>query len=178
MNANWSETDDKGWDATSDSSWSNGIRTNKVLLETPESPPMYEKSSFRDPVQYNDPQSQEPILSSATDVDHRVIPAPMPADVHPPHRLIKTADVDHRNLISLTGSPANNISNTNDAAPVTNNRLWSNADQDYRSVNYYFSISIVQNIIETDLKIKMFNNYLQKATSTWRYCRKRRHGNV
>lgn len=48
-----------------------------------------------------------------------------------PLRLMKGADVDHRNLISLTGSPANN---SNDAlgTPNCNDNLWSNTDQDYR----------------------------------------------
>lgn len=58
---------------------------------------------------------------------------PMSTDKQLPQRLMKGADVDHRNLISLTGSPANN---SNDAPPVplVNNNLWSNADQDYRQV--------------------------------------------
>lgn len=59
----------------------------------------------------------------------------MPMDKQLPHRLMKGADVDHRNLnrnlISLTGSPANN---SNDGLPgsLSNNNLWTNADQDYR----------------------------------------------
>lgn len=49
-----------------------------------------------------------------------------------PYRLIKAADVDHRNLISLTGSPANH--NVNDTMNTINNsnNLWSTGDQDYR----------------------------------------------
>ena len=49
-----------------------------------------------------------------------------------PHRLMK-GDVDHRNLISLTGSPATH-STPNDSSPIphSQNSLWSNTDQDYR----------------------------------------------
>lgn len=49
-----------------------------------------------------------------------------------PYRLMKAADVDHRNLISLTGSPANH--NLGDSLPSlpNNNSLWSTSDQDYR----------------------------------------------
>ena len=51
-----------------------------------------------------------------------------------PHRLIK-GDVDHRNLISLTGSPANHgVANDSSPARHSQNNLWSNTDQDYRSV--------------------------------------------
>uniref|UniRef100_A0A0C9RCZ4 Regulation of nuclear pre-mRNA domain-containing protein 2 n=1 Tax=Fopius arisanus TaxID=64838 RepID=A0A0C9RCZ4_9HYME len=120
------------WESPSEPTWSNGMRGKPNLSETPESPPIYEKSSFRDPVQYNDPQTQEPILSSAADVDHRVIPLPMPPDGHLPHRLMKGADVDHRNLISLTGSPANNSANSNESQTPGSNNLWSSTDQDYR----------------------------------------------
>ncbi|XP_034940360.1 uncharacterized protein [Chelonus insularis] len=143
MNSSWtSDNSDKGknqWDGNdrwdpNDPDWSNGMRgKGPILTETPESPPLYEKSSFREPVQYNDPQTQEPILSSAADVDHRVISIPMPTDAHLPHRLMKGADVDHRNLISLTGSPANSAANSESVVPVSNSDgLWSNTDQDYR----------------------------------------------
>lgn len=54
----------------------------------------------------------------------------MSMDKQLPHRLMKGADVDHRNLISLTGSPANN-SNDASPGPVVNN-LWTTTDQDYR----------------------------------------------
>ena len=39
--------------------------------ETPESPPMYEKIGFSQPVEYNDSHNHEPLLSSIGDVDHR-----------------------------------------------------------------------------------------------------------
>lgn len=51
-----------------------------------------------------------------------------------PYRLMKAADVDHRNLISLTGSPANHNSLGDSSLPSlpNNNSLWSTSDQDYR----------------------------------------------
>lgn len=63
----------------------------------------------------------------------RIIPVPMALENQMPYRLVKGADVDHRNLISLTGSPANST-NTNDTSlPVLpNNNLWPTSDQDYR----------------------------------------------
>lgn len=44
---------------------------NNITSETPESPPLYEKTLFNRPREYNDTQIQEPILSSVGDVDHR-----------------------------------------------------------------------------------------------------------
>ena len=56
---------------------------------------------------------------------------PMSVEKQMPHRLMKSVDVDHRNLISLTGSPANN-SNDAPSSSLTSNNLWTNTDQDYR----------------------------------------------
>ncbi|XP_057330980.1 regulation of nuclear pre-mRNA domain-containing protein 2 isoform X2 [Microplitis mediator] len=131
----WTEDKPKAWEGSDnrwpepETAWSNGMQAKPLPSEAPESPSSYEKSSFRESVPYTDPQSQEPLLSSATDVDHRVVPAPMPTDIHLP-RLMKSGDVDHRNLISLTGSPASAIT----SEPVTSNsRVWD-SDQDYRQV--------------------------------------------
>ncbi|XP_017885983.1 uncharacterized protein LOC108628512 isoform X2 [Ceratina calcarata] len=142
MNSTWSgECDDKTkpwidgdtdrWDETT---WTNPVRVkSEILSETPESPPIYEKSGFTDPVEYDDSQPQESLLSSAGDVDHRVIALPMVVENQLPYRLMKAADVDHRNLISLTGSPANhNVSENSMGAIPSNNNLWSVADADYR----------------------------------------------
>ncbi|XP_015119557.1 serine/arginine repetitive matrix protein 1 [Diachasma alloeum] len=146
------------WESPSEPTWSNGMRGKPNLSETPESPPIYEKSSFTDPVQYNDSQTEEPILSSAADVDHRVIPIPLPPDTHLPHRLMKVADVDHRNLISLIGSPANNSANSNESQPPTGNNLWSGTDQDYRRQNQpgdiVESVDMEMSDEETDSKQK------------------------
>ncbi|CAL7935852.1 unnamed protein product [Xylocopa violacea] len=130
----WMDGDTDRWDTNNDATWPNSVRgKNEILSETPESPPIYEKAGFTDPVEYDDSQPQESLLSTTGDVDHRVIPIPMTVENQLSYRLMKAADVDHRNLISLTGSPANH--NVNDSSmnviPSTNN-LWSAGDQDYR----------------------------------------------
>ncbi|XP_012543177.1 uncharacterized protein LOC105840707 isoform X2 [Monomorium pharaonis] len=130
----WMDGDGDRWDSNNDSTWPVGGRTkNDMLSETPESPPMYEKAGFAEPVEYNEPQPQES-LNTTGDVDHRVIPIPMTRENQLPYRLMKAADVDHRNLISLTGSPANhhNVSDPSVSSISNNNNLWSTGDQDYR----------------------------------------------
>ncbi|XP_043278204.1 uncharacterized protein [Venturia canescens] len=131
----WVESVDDRWDSGNETTWTAGMDgKNEILSETPESPPIYEKSSFNTPIEYNDIDSRQTILSSDADVDHRVRTIPMPEELHATHRLMKAADVDHRNLISLTGSPANNASNANEAADSrpNNNNVWTSADQNYR----------------------------------------------
>ncbi|XP_076171070.1 uncharacterized protein LOC143148540 isoform X2 [Ptiloglossa arizonensis] len=130
----WMDGDSDRWDTNNETTWVNtGRGKSEILSETPESPPMYEKAGFTDPVEYDDPQPQESLLSTTGDVDHRVIPIPMTVENQLPYRLMKAADVDHRNLISLTGSPANH--NVNDSSMNTlpnSSNLWSTGDQDYR----------------------------------------------
>ncbi|KZC04882.1 Regulation of nuclear pre-mRNA domain-containing protein 2 [Dufourea novaeangliae] len=83
--------------------------------------------------EYDDPPPQDSLLSTTGDVDHRVIPIPMTVENQLPYRLMKAADVDHRNLISLTGSPANHNVNDNSMSTIPNSSsLWSTGDQDYR----------------------------------------------
>lgn len=67
--SSWMDSDRDRWDPN-DSTWTSGRTKNKLMSETPESPPMYEKTSFADPVEYNEPQPQES-LSTMGDVDHR-----------------------------------------------------------------------------------------------------------
>ncbi|XP_033183054.1 uncharacterized protein LOC117153270 isoform X2 [Bombus vancouverensis nearcticus] len=130
----WIDGDMDRWDPSNETTWTNVVRgKNEILSETPESPPMYEKAGFTDPVEYDDSQPQESLLSTAGDVDHRVIPIPITVENQLPYRLMKAADVDHRNLISLTGSPANHNVNDNSMNALANsNNLWSTGDQDYR----------------------------------------------
>ncbi|KAF7987965.1 hypothetical protein HCN44_004781 [Aphidius gifuensis] len=134
LNSSWSSenVEHDCWESRNDENWSNGIQRESCLSETPDSPPIYEKSSFCKPVQYNDSQTEDEVLKGAADVDHRVILIPVPSEDQLPHRLMKGADVDHRNLISLTGSPANNAANTNEAPESNINTLWTITDQDYR----------------------------------------------
>lgn len=68
----WIDGDMDRWDPSNDTTWTNAVRgKNEILSETPESPPMYEKAGFTDPVEYDDSQPQESLLSTAGDVDHR-----------------------------------------------------------------------------------------------------------
>lgn len=48
-----------------------------VELDTPESPPMYEKEGYGDPVEYHDGNDGH-VFGTATDVDHRVLPPGLP----------------------------------------------------------------------------------------------------
>ncbi|XP_071557092.1 uncharacterized protein [Temnothorax nylanderi] len=132
--SSWMDGDGDRWDSNNDSTWPVSGRTkNDMLSETPESPPIYEKAGFAEPVQYNEPQPQES-LNTTGDVDHRVIPIPMARENQLPYRLMKAGDVDHRNLISLTGSPANhhNVGDSSLSSLSNNNSLWTTGDQDYR----------------------------------------------
>uniref|UniRef100_A0A336MKE7 Regulation of nuclear pre-mRNA domain-containing protein 2 n=1 Tax=Culicoides sonorensis TaxID=179676 RepID=A0A336MKE7_CULSO len=78
--------------------------SNNPLLETPHSPPHYERNSVTStaPVEYVDMENSLGSLDAAgTDVDHRSLTDILQSRV---------GDVDHRNLISLTGSPGNSSS--------------------------------------------------------------------
>ncbi|PSN33250.1 hypothetical protein C0J52_23041 [Blattella germanica] len=159
----WGDTA-PGWereepDKTSE--WTPVLPPNKVVptmppisLDTPESPPLYEKEGFSDPVEYDDSIVEPPLMSSSGDVDHRTL-VHLPVNNHtkdtdqrviPPvtptnhskkdmdHRpmLSRKKDVDHRNLISLTGSPVreHSILPPPPTPPTLN---WSHSDQDYRT---------------------------------------------
>ncbi|XP_018332365.1 regulation of nuclear pre-mRNA domain-containing protein 2 isoform X2 [Agrilus planipennis] len=94
-------------------------------LDTPESPPLYEKEGYNDPVEYHDGQSVR-----REDVDHRILPVLSAEsfstkDMKLGHR---GKDVDHRNLISLTGSPGDSSN-----SQTLDTTLWSKQDQDYRN---------------------------------------------
>ncbi|KAK9729178.1 hypothetical protein QE152_g16083 [Popillia japonica] len=90
-----------------------------VDLETPESPPNFEKESYSAPVEYHDNQT----MGTGIDIDHRMLSimgANNNSESESNHR---KKDVDHRNLISLTGSPKENPS-----------KIWKlEGDQDYRT---------------------------------------------
>lgn len=64
------ESSGEHWDPGAEV-WPNARSKNDILLETPESPPLFEKAGFIDPIEYDDSQPQEPLLSSSGDVDHR-----------------------------------------------------------------------------------------------------------
>ncbi|XP_046403412.1 regulation of nuclear pre-mRNA domain-containing protein 2 [Ischnura elegans] len=106
-----------------------GSKANDSIEETPESPPTYEKEGFSDPVEYDD--TDVPEIGSVADVDHRTL-TPMA----PNNRLRELKDIDHRNLISLTGSPAANFrAPLNVSGPQWTPSEIKASDQDYRSVS-------------------------------------------
>lgn len=109
--------------------------------DTPESPPMFEKKGYGNPVEYHDGS----MSTGAADVDQRVLPGLGDLDSIVS---IGVKDVDHRNLISLTGSPnddADHVNGVNPPPPVPDRSnlttiipqetLWENHDQDYRTLS-------------------------------------------
>lgn len=97
---------------------------NSWMQETPTSPPHFEREAFEDVPEYHDDQN----ATGELDVDHRVISMSVGLvgdKIMSELGSHKKTDVDHRNLISLTGgSPRDN----------SNNPDWqkSSNDQDYR----------------------------------------------
>lgn len=91
---------DMSWNTTQDSNFNQS-------LDAPHSPPHYERKGVNtNVIEYIDPSIQDEHLSGAGDVDHRQLILPMNGlsalGAKERGRLV---DVDHRNLISLTGSP-------------------------------------------------------------------------
>ncbi|KAL0278276.1 UNVERIFIED_CONTAM: hypothetical protein PYX00_000133 [Menopon gallinae] len=86
-----------------------------INSDTPESPPLYEKEPVREPVEYDDSISARSLLpmGQLQDIDHRIGQdmdhrLGLHRRVDLDHRKLQKLgpkDVDHRNLISLTGSP-------------------------------------------------------------------------
>ncbi|KAK5649068.1 hypothetical protein RI129_003960 [Pyrocoelia pectoralis] len=105
-----------------------------ILQDTPESPPMSEKTGFGDPVEYH----EETVFAGGGDVDHRMLPPPVvdPVVSNDPKLVHHNKDIDHRNLISLTGSPSEVRSSwtakTDQDFRVTAIQSKIGMDQDYR----------------------------------------------
>ncbi|XP_017781745.1 PREDICTED: uncharacterized protein LOC108566395 isoform X2 [Nicrophorus vespilloides] len=100
------EDETETWDA--EGQW------DQPPLDTPASPPLYDKESYAQPIEYHDGQH----MMGAVDVDHRILTAV-------PSAKDKKKDVDHRNLISLIGSPKSHGTSSED--------VWTGTgDQDYR----------------------------------------------
>ncbi|GAB0098270.1 uncharacterized protein DMENIID0001_139850 [Sergentomyia squamirostris] len=72
-------------------------------LQTPSSPPHFEQKPPNETgiIEY----IEETEISSAGDIDHRQLPLPSALIPLPSKAKSRAVDVDHRNLISLTGSP-------------------------------------------------------------------------
>ncbi|XP_066142988.1 uncharacterized protein [Euwallacea fornicatus] len=128
-----SEGNYESWDRAENPAW-NEIKGT----DTPESPPTFEKAGYGDPVEYHDSLAPS---SGAVDVDQRVIPGM--GDIEDSQGSLGGKDVDHRNLISLTGSPETPVNGQPKALPARGNlktitteeSLWKEAlDQDYRKL--------------------------------------------
>lgn len=116
----WNPELDESWESENmdeSGKWEMGTPNKMAKLDdTPMSPPMFEKEGFNEPVQYDDTSG-----TIAEDVDHRSIVLP--------HGRGGKKDVDHRNLISLTGSPA---SHQKPRQTSWNKFESSGKDQDFR----------------------------------------------
>lgn len=91
---------DMSWNASQDSSFNQS-------MDAPRSPPHYERKGINtNVIEYIEPGVNDSHIAGAGDVDHRQLILPMNGlnalGAKDRGRLI---DVDHRNLISLTGSP-------------------------------------------------------------------------
>ncbi|XP_060536279.1 uncharacterized protein LOC132708153 isoform X2 [Cylas formicarius] len=111
-----------GW--PDEGSWPNA----KDTMDTPESPPTFEKEGYADPIEYHDNSGQR----GATDVDQRVLPGMGDIDSL---SSLGGKDVDHRNLISLTGSPAPTENAPPPRPPDAADDIWKGRDQDYRQLS-------------------------------------------
>ena len=131
--SNWAREDSNAQDG---GEWMPALPVPKVpppplpqSLETPESPPSFEKEPFREPVEYDDTGLNRSSIMSG-DVDHRSFMGHSSTSKDVDHRILNNRfkkDVDHRNLISLTGSPREL------QPPPLPPALWGDVDQDYRT---------------------------------------------
>lgn len=111
--------------------------------DTPESPPTFEKEGYVEGVEYHD----SVVSSGAADVDHRVLHHPLSAELGKRKKNMYVnsckkkivgdirgrKDVDHRNLISLTGSPAD--------SNRLNPNIWNPSGVDQVKVVFFFFVS-------------------------------------
>ena len=122
----WGDTS-SGWEreeTEKTSEWTPVLPPNKVIpippmpppvsLDTPESPPMYEKEGFSDPVEYDDSVVEPSMMSSTGDVDHRtLIHLPQinhtkDSDCRIPPPVKHMQDTDHRVILPVTSvTPSN-----------------------------------------------------------------------
>uniref|UniRef100_A0A1B0CEI4 Dolichyl-diphosphooligosaccharide--protein glycosyltransferase subunit 2 n=1 Tax=Lutzomyia longipalpis TaxID=7200 RepID=A0A1B0CEI4_LUTLO len=108
-------------------------------IETPTSPPHFDrKPSAGDTGMLEYDENAE--SSSAGDIDHRQLNLPSELHAVPPKVKNRAVDVDHRNLISLTGSPGAKVTTEKDIPPppVAPPLLWppkGQKDVDLRQPN-------------------------------------------
>ncbi|KAK6643694.1 hypothetical protein RUM43_005204 [Polyplax serrata] len=112
-------------------------RQSTLTTDTPESPPLYEKKGISQPLEYDDSLPAASLLdvdhrtllpiSELRDMDHRIEVSHRIDVDHRKLTKLGPKDVDHRNLISLTGSPRNETK----PLPPPPAFVWPE-DQDYR----------------------------------------------
>ncbi|XP_016964265.1 atrophin-1 isoform X2 [Drosophila biarmipes] len=119
---------------------------------TPHSPPHFERkaNSAAAPIEYNEHLHTNSVALGAEDVDHRTLQLPPAFDFGAKLGLSKDksrqlVDIDHRNLISLTGSPGGA------------EKEFSGGDVDYR---------IVPNPNDEGIMAPPGNNYAKSKTSS------------
>ncbi|XP_067003276.2 uncharacterized protein [Anabrus simplex] len=134
----WGDTTSSGWEVDTGekvSEWMPVLPVNKIQLhelDTPESPPTYEKEGFSDPVEYDDSVVESSVLlSSASDVDHRtLVPLPLANNIMddplPPDEHLE--DTDHRMLMHIPAT--NHIKKDIDHRPLMHRKK----DVDHRNL--------------------------------------------
>lgn len=116
------EYNPENWDL--DMSWNNSQTDSfNQTIETPVSPPHFEREGRSESVvEYTEHGHDSESLNPTSDVDHRQLRLPnAPANLINSEK-VRSADVDHRNLISLTGSPPIRKTDGDAAKKATN--LW------------------------------------------------------
>lgn len=113
---------DMSWNTTQDSSFNQS-------LDGPHSPPHYERKATANAIEYIDPSVDDSHMAGAGDVDHRqlILPNVNGLSAIGAKDRGRLVDVDHRNLISLTGSPKLNEKDVTSQSPAK--------DMDLRHMN-------------------------------------------
>lgn len=120
------EYNPESWDLEM-SSWNSSQQDDSFnqTIETPVSPPHYEREGSRESIilEYIDTAGNE--NSGSGDVDHRQLRLPnIPMTAISSKDKGRVLDVDHRNLISLTGSPGPKIGNDIPPPPLQPPNMW------------------------------------------------------
>lgn len=111
---------DMSWNTSQESGFNHS-------LDAPRSPPHYERKGVNtNIIEYIDPSITENHLTGSADVDHRQLLLPM-SGANTLGKSVKDrgrlADVDHRNLISLTGSPKTEKDTQANASTTDNSEI-------------------------------------------------------
>jgi len=135
----WGDTA-PGWEreeSDKTTEWMPVMPPNKVpplSLDTPESPPLYEKEGFSDPVEYDDSVVEPVLMSSSGDVDHRTL-VQLPqinhtkdSDCRIPLPVKHMKDTDHRVILPVI--PANHTKKDMDHRPMISRKK----DVDHRNL--------------------------------------------